>query len=145
MSGKTIRVLPRTKYDFSTLINASQTLTQTVAKQVTSAPYKEGVLQARLHTETFTQANGELVEVKVVNDAHTDEDPQDDFLDVGGSVASVTFSQTVAAERGPVSKSSSMSTIGSMVAVQVVGTRVNVVTGTTTFTVTLSADLVLRD
>ena len=110
-----IKVVPVEEFDF---VNISQAKSQTVtvASQIDISAYREVDLVARLHTVTWpTSGDLAYLEVRVVQDAHTDNDPATELF--GETLCVATFQQSNHDDGSAIVKRL-RGALGNMVAVQ---------------------------
>lgn len=72
MAGQTVRILPRTDYDFSGLATGS-TATVVIARKLDTSRWREAIIMMRLHAATWPASS--QVTLTYGPDGYTDEDP----------------------------------------------------------------------
>jgi hypothetical protein len=145
MSGKVIRVLPMTDYDF-TDVSKGGTVNVKVARQIDVSGYKEIDLIVRLHSAKWPGAGDEdaSLSIMVASDGFTRDDPTLKY-ETSNIQASVTFSGPGGQnyEAAPALKIEELTPpLGGMLMVYVSATQDTDTTAEFTFTV--SADLVAK-
>ncbi|MCB9597275.1 MAG: hypothetical protein H6719_31410 [Sandaracinaceae bacterium] len=128
-----VRVCPPRDFDFSNVSTGTETIV--VAERIDASQYDTIDVIVRVHTATTISTNGAIA-VQVVSDGYTADDPSQDFF--GSTIGNgTTLSGTLAA--GGMTVESLSASIGSMVAVRVVGTA-----GSGAVTARLSIDLAMK-
>lgn len=138
MSGQTLRLLRRQALDFSFLDkNGSQT--RVLVGKIPTSQYTIALLLVRFHNVSIA---GGQVDVMLVNDASTEEDPDHTFLGTAAlSGSSVTVDSTTTV--GDFSLAKVSGTFGSMVALLVKASQ-DGVTGQAPLMAEISVDLILK-
>jgi len=140
MSGRAVRVLSMSEFDFGGIAKASS-IVNTIAKNIDVSQWTSAELVARLHSVSWPQnGNGDAsLKVIALQDGFTEEDPAASFL--GSSLGSCSFTDPDPAESMVVSALSTP--MSGMITVQLEASQDSGVQGT--LTATLSVDLILRD
>lgn len=139
MAGTLITVIPKTDYTFTPVgTTVSETI---IARALNVVPYREGVLIARVHGKS-SSVGTQTLSVIVRQVAPSADDPSAEFVVTGSNIASVSFN-CGSATTAP------LTAFGSFTAPFAPFVRVLLQTqqGTqnTTFTASVSVDLVLRE
>lgn len=140
MAGRTIRICPPRTFDFSNVAGgtaAAQTFT--IAERIDCSQYDTADLIVRVVGAIVTGTSPAKIEVVLVSDGFTPDDPSQDFF--SDPLATVTFDYAANGYPAGTLKIDSAVDLGSMVAVQVIGTPA---TGADTLSGRLAIDLALK-
>jgi hypothetical protein len=136
MAGQTVRILPRTDYNFTLTAN-SQVITVVVARKLDTSAWREGVLLARLHA--CANWPGGTIKVNLAPDGYTEEDPG--LIWNFAATTLVTF--TSGTDTPPSAKNAEFGTpFGPLAQIQLVFS--NLATGAGLLTPSISIDLNLK-
>ena len=143
MAGINQELLPKRLHDFSNVLGG-QSQDVVIAKAVPIFQWREVLLVARLHDRNgVAWAAGQTIAVRLSAEAHTDEDPNTDFL-FSPDLGSVTFNSGSAAPSMLVSAASfrsAFSNYGGYMRVVITCTQAGMAA---TFQANLSIDLSLK-
>ena len=139
MSGQALRIIPRQVFDFSYLAT-SGTETRVLAGKIPTAGFTEAELLVRIHNVTISGGTP-TIDVDVILDNSTDEDPANDFLGataITGGTSTVDVNST----DGTANLVAITGSLGSAVAVRVVATQD--AQNAETLVADISVDLILK-
>lgn len=139
MSGTTMRLLPRTDYDYTGL-KASGSSTITVARKIDTSQWREAIVLVRLHTASFAS---NTINVFWTLDGYTDEDPNETWsAATGATTLPVTLLTFVGGtDTPPIVKNATLSApFGPLIMVQLKFSNVS----STALTASISIDLNLK-
>jgi len=142
MAGRTIRVCPPRDFDFGGLGNSGEEEIL-IAERIDASQYDQLDLMVRVHDNSAIPSGGKI-EVLVVSDGFTTDDPSEDFFSAALSNG-VQFNgdgNGFGPTAGTFELDEITSDLGAMVAVRVKGTQP--ATAVTNFTARLSIDLALK-
>lgn len=87
MSGRVVRAIPRTVLDYSYLA-ANTSEERVVVAHIDASQWTSAFAEIRLHGSSFGTNSGGKVEIFLVPDGSTEEDPKYSFISTAGSLGS---------------------------------------------------------
>lgn len=142
MAGRTIRICPPRTFNFDNLAGgASAAQTITIAERIDCSQFDTADLIVRVVGDITTGTSPAQIDVVLVSDGFTPDDPSQDFFSDPIATVSFVYSGNQPAYAAGTLKIDSAADLGSMLAVQVIGTPA---TAADTLNGRLAIDLALK-
>ncbi len=120
MAGRTIRICPPRTFTFDTLDGGTSGQTITIAERIDASQFELAELVVRVVGAVTTGVSPAKIEVLLVSDGYTPDDPSRDFF--GDALATVAFTYNANGYAVGTLKIGSATDLGGMLAVQIKGT-----------------------